>query len=107
MHTYVNKRSKVGDVTDNTFQDHIRFKIRNFFYTILESCSFKLRTRIATGFLELVDNIFDGRQAKLIRGIPRRVKIVERDAVTDQLSDILAGITGDFLHNAISLRVHR
>ncbi len=57
MHADIDKRAKVGDVGHRTFEDHTRLQVVHCLDAIGKLSGFKFRTRIATRFFQLFDDV--------------------------------------------------
>ena len=71
----IDKGAKVSDVGDRTFKYHARQQVVHGFHTIGELRGFKLRTRVATRFFQLFDDVGDGWHTEFVIGEVGRFQI--------------------------------
>ena len=106
MHTNIDKRAKVGDVGHRTFEDHTRLQVVHCLDAIGKLSGFKFRTRIATRFFQLFDDVGYRRHTEFLISKVRCFQVTQFAAVTHQIFQCLLCCCQNAFHHRIGFRVN-
>ena len=73
----------------DSFQNHARAQVADFLDAVREGGGLELGARVATGFLQFLENVLHGRQAEAFVGVSGRVEALEHAAVAEDFLDRL------------------
>ena len=106
MHADIDKRAKVGDVGHCAFEDHPRLQVVHCLDAIGKLSGFKFRTRIATRFFQLFDDVSYRRYTEFFISKVRRFQVTQLAAVTHQIFQCLLCCCQNAFHHRIGFRVN-
>ena len=105
MYANINKSTKIGDVGHRTFEDHPRLQVVHCLDAIGKLSGFKFRTRIATRFFQLFDDVGYRRHTEFLVSKVRRFQVTQLAAVTHQIFQCLLRRRQNAFHHRIGFRV--
>ena len=106
VNTHVHKGTKVGDIADNTRQNHARAEVGQFMHGGVESKLGEGLSGVTTGLLQLCHNILQGGEAHSIRNISVDIYLLALLVVGEQVFNLAAAILCHLLHKGITLWVN-
>ena len=75
MHADIDKGTEVGHVGNHPFQRHARLEVLQALDPFLEFGRLELGARIATGFVQLAQDVGNSRDTKVFVGVTRRFQL--------------------------------
>ncbi len=97
----IHEGPEVGHVSDGTFQHHAQLQILEGFDALSEFSGLELRARVATGLIQLFENIAYGRHTKALIGEVGGLERFEGGAVANQPFHVAAVLLGNALYQRV------
>ena len=91
VHADVDERAERRDVRHAAFEDHAGLQVLEILDAFRVARRHERGTRIAAGFLELLQDVAHGRHAELLVREPRRIQSAQETAVADHAAHVAAG----------------